>query len=330
MGGECKKIKTLLCLWKKLCDVKNRRRLRHSGDIFRKKQSDKRENRNFAGYSKKYFMKKEWMFVLLSFFLSAMSLSAKVSNEQDGLTKITVASWNIGHFALGKANDTKITAGEEKEKAAAYCNLFNEVNVDLLALVEFNPVFVNAADGYPAVMARDAILSNYRYAEIGEKDSYNCNALFSNGLPLKNAVSVKFAKMVQTRYYLCSEIELGGKTVKVVATHLDWNQGQDGAAFRALQIQELIEAFKDEPYVILCADWNTKTPDEFDAFIKAGYNMANHGYLGDLKTFPAGGNPQSVYDNIIVKGFDVNGVQVRNNKNLSDHCLIQAELTMEK
>ena len=65
----------------------------------------------------------------------------------------------------------------------------------------------------------------------------------------------------------------------------------------------------------------------FDAFIEAGYDMANHGYLGDILTYPAGSAPRSCYDNIITKGFAHSNVKVINNVMLSDHCLIKSDLT---
>jgi endonuclease/exonuclease/phosphatase family metal-dependent hydrolase len=115
--------------------------------------------------------------------------------------------------------------------------------------------------------------------------------------------------------------------VKVVSTHLDWNQGENGAPYRAIQIQELIEAFKNDKYVIMCADWNVGKTDEYDAFFKAGYDMANHGYLGDILTYPAGSKLRSYLDNIITKGFAISNVKVINDAMLSDHCLIKADLT---
>ena len=248
-------------------------------------------------------------------------------NAQDRhFTKITVASWNIGHFALGKSGDTQLTHAVLDFYKQSYRNYFNELNADILALVEYNPLMVNATDRLPAVVARDAILSNYHDAQVGPKYDYNCNAIFSNGIEVISTDTVMFSKMVQTRYYLVTTMKLDGDIVKVVSTHLDWNQGENGAPYRAVQIEELIEAFKNDKYVIMCADWNTGRTTEYNAFIKAGYDMANHGYMGDLLTYPSGNNPRSCLDNIITKGFAISNVKVINNALLSDHCLIKADL----
>ena len=254
----------------------------------------------------------------------ALTFVAMAQNTR--FSKISVASWNIGHFSLGQSGDTRLSHDELKFYKQTYCSFFNEIGADLLALVEYNPLMVNAKDDKEAVDAREAILSNYEVAQVGPKYSYNCNAIFSNGLVVLRTDTVFFSKMVQKRYYLVSTMLLDGDTVKVVSTHLDWNQGENGAPYRALQIEELISAFESDRYVILCGDWNTGKSTEYDAFAQAGYHMANHGYLGDLNTFPAGAAPRSSLDNIIVKGFALSHVEVVNNAMLSDHCLIKADL----
>lgn len=257
--------------------------------------------------------------------LAFICLGLQAQNRH--FTKITVASWNIGHFALGKSGDTKLTHAVLDFYKQTYRAYFNDLNADILALVEYNPLMVNATESQAAVDAHEAILSNYRDAQIGPKYDYNCNAIFSNGIEVLRTDTVLFSKMVQKRYYMVTTMRLDGDIVKVVSTHLDWNQGENGAPYRALQIQELIEAFKNDKYVIMCADWNTSKSEEFDAFIEAGYDMANHGYLGDILTYPAGSAPRSCYDNIITKGFAHSNVKVINNVMLSDHCLIKSDLT---
>lgn len=263
--------------------------------------------------------------ITMMLLLALTSFGLNAQNHQ--FTKFTVASWNIGHFALGKSGDTTLNHAVLDFYQQTYRAYFNELNADILALIEYNPLMVNATDRQPAVVARDAILSNYKEAQVGPKYDYNCNAIFSNGFEVLSTDTLMFTKMVQTRYYLVSTIRMDGDIVKVVSTHLDWNQGENGAPYRAIQIQELIEAFKNDKYVIMCADWNVSKTDEYDAFFKAGYDMANHGYLGDILTYPAGSKLSSYLDNIITKGFAISNVKVINDAMLSDHCLIKADLT---
>lgn len=262
---------------------------------------------------------------LLTSLLMAFCLSAQGSR----FSKITVASWNIGHFALGRSGDTQLSHDALDANRQAYREMLNGVGADILALVEYNPLMVNATAEQAAVEARAAILGNYHNAQIGPKHNYNCNAVFSNGFRVLSTDTVMFSKMVQTRYYLVSTMLLDGDTVKVVSTHLDWNQRENGAAYRALQIQELVEAFKNDKYVIMCGDWNVSKTSEYDPFKEAGYEMANHGHMGDIPTCPAGPSPRGAIDNIIVKGFSVGRVGTVNEAMLSDHVLIWAELVKE-
>lgn len=266
--------------------------------------------------------------ILVALLLTSQGLLAKKTNKS--LTKFTVASWNIGHFALGLSSDTKVKPEEAQAKQMEYRKFLNQVNADILASIEDSPDFVKAVDGKPAIKSRDAIYSCYENAAVGSKLSYNCNSVYSNGFKVEKATEVIFEKCVQKRYYNCVDMEIGGQKVKFVCTHLDWNEGKNGAAYRAIQIQNLIETFKDEPYVIMCADWNTSnSPSEYDPFLQAGYSMANHGYMGDLMTYPAGDCPDTCIDNIIVKGFSLSNIQVYNEPTLSDHCMIKADLLMK-
>ena len=255
-------------------------------------------------------------------------LIAFTMQAAEPFTKITVASWNIGHFALGKAADSRIVLNEAPDKALAYRRFIDALGADIMAVVEYSPEFVRDADGQMLLATRDEVFAGYTNAIVGPKWEYNGNAIFSNGFPLGVGETTRFAHATQPRYYLTTDITIGGKTVKVVSTHLDWNQGEHGAEYRAIQIKELIDTFDAYPYVILCGDWNVGNPAEYDAFLRAGYRMANHGVVGDLLTYPAGDNPRSALDNIIVKGFVPSRVRVLNEPTLSDHCLIAADLTM--
>lgn len=250
--------------------------------------------------------------------------SAKVPAN---FTKFTVVSWNIGHFALGKKKYTTIEYGDAEKRQKVYRGLVNNVDADIFCVEEYNPEFVMATDSTPTIFARDAVFAAYDKAVIGEKYNYNCNAVFSNGFKVLGSEEKWFSVMVQKRYYLVVNVLLDGDRVKVVSTHLDWNEKENGKAYRKQQMQELIDAFKNDKYVILCADWNAGTGDEYDVFAKAGYQLANHGFMGDINTCGAGPNPLHPCDNIIVKGFSVNNVEVENRPDLTDHMLIKTTLT---
>lgn len=262
--------------------------------------------------------------------LGLILLTGAEGPDLTGSVKIDVASWNIGHFALGKSGDTKITYAQADESAATYRALIDSVDADIMSVVEYNPNFVNATATTPAIAARSAVFSSFENAQIGTKYSYNCNTIFSNGIKVLDKETKWFSVMVQKRYYLVSNMILDGDTVKVVSTHLDWNEGDYGSTYRTQQIQELIDEFKNDKYVILCGDWNVGSTSEYSVLVLAGYRMANCDVAGSILTFPAGPNARSYLDNIVAKGFNITNVGVRNRADLSDHMLIKATLVKKK
>ena len=123
------------------------------------------------------------------------------------------------------------------------------------------------------------------------------------------------------------DLYIGHTLIKVVETHLDWNQGNNGVTCRSAQIQKLIADFADYSHVIIAADFNVESMSEYDTFSAAGYSMVNNGYLGRINTYPAG-NPTSGLDNILYKGFSATSIHVVDNADLSDHCAIYADLSL--
>ena len=77
--------------------------------------------------------------------LAFICLGLQAQNRH--FTKITVASWNIGHFALGKSGDTKLTHAVLDFYKQTYRAYFNDLNADILALVEYNPLMDDEAHG---------------------------------------------------------------------------------------------------------------------------------------------------------------------------------------
>ena len=236
---------------------------------------------------------------------------------------ITVAHWNIGHFALGKSANTTIPASDAEKMAKNYHIMLDSMNIDILGLCEYNPTFSTGGE-----KAEDMIVENYLYSYIGKKYSYNCNAIFSKG-ELKETKEYLFPDRVQTRYYVKTIININGIDVTFVETHLDWNQGANGASYRKKQIEHIVENFKDSSHIIICADFNTSNLNEFQPFLDAGFNLSNGGEKGTLNTYPAN-KPTSPIDNIIVKGFTILDIKVRGDEKLSDHLLVKCMLKLDK
>ena len=233
---------------------------------------------------------------------------------------IVVAHWNIGNFSNGTFYETTISIDSASQKKTAYIDFLNSVNADILGLCEYHPFFsLNNDDTH------SSILSMYKYASVGTKRHYNCNAIFTDLLPFYYESDIVYNEHKQYRYYRYVDLKINYKTVKFVETHLDWNEGSTGAQSRASQIQQLVNDFKDYPYVIICGDFNISNISEYDIFKEAGYTLANGGKFGFLKTYPSN-KPAGVIDNIILKGFSISNVEVFAKPNLSDHCLLKCIL----
>lgn len=234
---------------------------------------------------------------------------------------LTVAHWNIGHFALGKSGDSTISSEDSEYMASMYRGLLDSVNADIIGICEYSPSFsVNGEK------TSSFVFDDYLYNCIGAKYSYNCSAIFSRAKLNDNKV-VFFEKCIQQRYYIVSKLLINDKDVLFVETHLDWNQGKEGEDCRATQIQKLIDEFRNYPYVIICADFNVSDINEFQPFVAAGFSLANGGELGIFSTYPAS-NPTSPIDNIITKGFSILSIEVMGDKRLSDHCIVKSSILL--
>ena len=121
-----------------------------------------------------------------------------------------------------------------------------------------------------------------------------------------------------------------------VQSHLDLNHNLKAAYARPRQMRQLIERFRNVPYVIICADFNVYGAGEFYPFLLAGFKIANCGDAGVFRTskFKGGIMPSSdrtVCDNIIVKGFDIRDVALADEDlKLSDHRILRCILDMHE
>lgn len=232
---------------------------------------------------------------------------------------IVVAHWNIGHFSLGKAPDTTIRRDETESMASKYKQLLDSVNADIFGICEYNPTFSVTGE-----KASSLLFNNYPFQCIGTKYSYNCNAIFSR-TKLFNSNVEFFKKYVQQRYYIESRLIINMHDVYFVETHLDWNQGTMGKGCRTEQISELVNKYKNHPYVIICGDMNIASLNELQPFIDAGFSVANGGEKGTYFTFPAN-KPSSAIDHIFVKGFKLSSTSIYGDFLLSDHSIIRSML----
>ena len=260
------------------------------------------------------------------------------------MSRIKVVAWNIGLFSLGQYADPSITPATFDEMRAKWRNMINDLSPDIMCCCEYNELFMKAQGGSSAVTAREAVFNPHilHYGEIGPSTVHPAmkTAIFSNfALGTSQAYFFEQSNISGGRYYQVSNVMLNGKSIKLASVHLEYipaNASQSDVErihnIRLSEINELISFFEDDEYVIIAGDFNVDHSEAFyadyDLFTQAGYNMANHAYLGDILTHPAGEVQTRPLDNIVCKGFAVGEVGIKNDDTLSDHCCIFADLTM--
>lgn len=255
--------------------------------------------------------------------MTALSLACSAAND----TTIRVVQWNMGHFAQGKSSQTRISAERSIKGAAAYRAKIAELKPDILGVSEFEPVFDKGGG-----LATNLVFASFPTRVMGPRNDYQSNAVFTRFECVSNEV-VEYANRQQEVYYLDTVLKVGTNLVHMVQSHLDWNSSDKAMDARPTQIRQLIERFRNEPYVIMCADYNVYGPGEYLPFEKAGFRLANGGEHGLFMTTPAWKSKpfmQTCLDNIIVRGFTIGEVFTDDDRyELSDHKIFGCTLNME-
>ena len=250
--------------------------------------------------------------------------------QEDESRSFTFASWNIGHFALGRSSASAIPLGEAAAKGEEYRKFLAEVKADVIGVCEFSEAF--ATNG--ALSAGEIVFRDYAGAVIGPAHDYQWNAQFLRRGTILGSRVHEYERHCQGVYYLETRVRICGEEVVFVATHLDWGN----PAVRATQMQELVTRFKDVPRVVISGDFNqgvryldhskpdVDNPVEYRVFTDAGFTLGND---GRYKTHPTEADKAyKSLDNIIVKGLELHDFKVWRRADLSDHALVSAVLSI--
>jgi endonuclease/exonuclease/phosphatase family metal-dependent hydrolase len=242
------------------------------------------------------------------------------------------ASWNIGHFALGRKYGSTISESEAPRKIVEYKAFLDKADAKVIGICEHEG-FVDSNNTFAV---EKTILPGCVGKAVGQSGIHRLNALYWKDAECVKSGAIKFEKHSQYRYYRYARLKIAGREVCFVMTHLDWNHFKPGHEHdRESQIARLVADFKDEPYVVIGGDFNTcvkgakgwkDAPEEYEPFRKAGFSAA---HWGELKTCPAT-KPVKSIDNIFVKGFTVSDVRVQVDPTLSDHALIRCTLAFQR
>ncbi len=242
-------------------------------------------------------------------------------------SSIKVATWNIGHFSIGKNTSTKLSDSIFRESYDSYCAyLYDRIDADLITLNEYSAMFT------PSYRAKDTIFGRYTATRFeGSQYRYSCNALYArlpvDGLRMRSFACNQTATINHTNlikasdyYYLQGEITLGGESVVVVTAHLGFDTTKNPDTVCLDQIDELIRELAGYDRVLLMGDWNVRDFSYFDRFVAAGYTLGN---TNPARVTCAGRS----LDNIIVKGLEISDFAVHTTV-LSDHYAVSATVEL--
>ena len=244
----------------------------------------------------------------------------------------TVATWNLGHFSMGKHRNSDFGDDAYETEAAKFRAYIDSLGADLLSLNEYSACFT------PSHPARE-LTRDFTTCFEGEQYRYSCNALFSK-LPLRKFVQNEFVcnrtavishtKAIEASdyYYITAELSLGDETVTVVSTHLGFDDNLYPDTVNLAQMDELIARFKDEKRILMMGDWNAFHYEYFDRFGDAGYSLGNP--EGKILTCIGSrtGRLEWPVDNILVKGLSLSDFRALPTS-LSDHVAVKATIALE-
>ena len=276
----------------------------------------------------------------VSYTPAAVTFTKSGNGNTVNNNSVRIATWNIGHYSLGEHSYSTIAASDFNAKSAEYEDYIDNVlGADVISLNEYSAEFIKGGQ-----KAKNTIFSQYPISYEGEQRQYSCNALYAKE-NVTNITAHDFACNLaaggsgvakpSNYYYLTSDLNINGTTVKLVSVHLVYTDPTSTSTMADQQINELINVFQNEDRVIIMGDWNSSF-DHFTAFTNAGYSLANTDYR--LSTYSECQDAryyssyidymEGAYDNIIYKGVNVSGFGLGGTK-LSDHYGIYCTVTVD-
>ena len=237
------------------------------------------------------------------------------------------ATWNIGHFSWGRSSEPTVTSAEAARQGGEYRRFLRTMDADVLGVCEFSDNFT--CDG--TERADEFVFSAYPRSAKGPKRAYQHDAVFYRRFRVLDRRQKFYPRHLQDTYYQAVKLDVFGRGVWFVETHLDWKvweRGHEGD--RIDQMRTLIADFASEPFVVIGGDFNVTamgpdgkrrfTVEQYGLFANAGYRMANDGTVATAKR----GAP---LDNIFVRGLKMREVAFHKAGDLSDHDAVSCTLS---
>lgn len=260
-----------------------------------------------------------------------MRLSTRNSNEQRVYTRepinLKICSFNVGLWTDGKSSNARVDDADVKAESIKLRRFLGNENFDFLLCEEATHEF----DKSYKINAYEYCFKNNLPHGWTTSDSNVSGSvrqfLLTGKYKLKN-VTYHSYENASTRGYVTFTSEIMGRKITFINCHLSSGYSVDDE-IRAKERAELVEIFKKCEYGILMGDFNARSIDDFNDFSE--FNIANHGYYGDFKTWPAAKEsdsnwPNGCIDNIITtKSIKITNV-LMGEIAMSDHKPLIAEI----
>ena len=258
-------------------------------------------------------------------------------NAEQGAKKISVISYNIGHYNFGTTPHSLVP-----ETAQRYIegmkNFFMKYHPDILFLQEYLKQLIQEQPSSDADITIFNPLYKYETNETGTWNTIRSIHELSN-LQVNRILPVD--PYANSKPYRYAQIEVNGHPVAICDVHLLAVLPQSGSEFatlpeaRAYELEHLLELFDEDDYGILCGDFNCTSEAERDSMVATarskGFQPINGGYMGWKTTHPYNA-PVNYFDNIFIKGDIVlckSSVLYEETENLpSDHIPVYAEFAV--
>lgn len=256
----------------------------------------------------------------------------KESYPEDGATSVRIATWNIGHFSMGRKPNSTLEDGQVAMQGDYFRDYINNaIDADVIFLNEYSEKFTKNS-----YLAKNTVFGEYTTVYEGEQRNYSCNAVYSrveiSAPELHEFECNKTAPVISTKgpeaedyYFVTTDLVIDGELVKLVSVHLAFDgEGSENVVIN--QLKELIAYCEQYENVVLLGDWNINSFSEFKTFTDAGYTLANTD--NTLPTYRKDGSCDSL-DNIIYKGVTVSDFSLAGT-DLSDHYALYCTITVNK
>ena len=233
-----------------------------------------------------------------------MRLSTLNSNEQRVYTRepvtLKICSFNVGLWTDGKSSNARVDDANVKAESIKLRRFLGNENFDFLLCEEATHEF----DKSYKINAYEYCFKNNLPHGWTTSDSNVSGPvrqfLLTGKYKLKNVTYHNYEN-ASTRGYVTFTSEIAGRKITFINCHLSSGYSTDDE-LRAKERAELIKVLKNCEYGILMGDFNARSIDDFNDFSE--FNIANHGYYGDFKTWPDAKEsdsnwPNGCIDNII-------------------------------